>query len=117
MGGAAADEQVVNFHEIKFMAAPLRFEHQDECGVLVDIDFVDRVHHDPDSQFAHIQLIPRYLFVDHPGARNEVMPAAFFRLPEHPKKTEADRRKADRSEPTKRRLAKAWRLTVDTDDA
>ena len=48
MGGAAAHEQIVDFHEIKFMAALLGFEHQDEGGVLVDVDFFDGIHHHPD---------------------------------------------------------------------
>jgi len=29
-------------------AAPLRFEHQDERRVLIDMDLIDRVHYDPD---------------------------------------------------------------------
>jgi hypothetical protein len=30
------------------MAAPPRFEHQNERGIFVDVDFVNGIHHDRD---------------------------------------------------------------------
>lgn len=117
VSGTAANEQVIDFHEIKFMAALLRFEHKDERRILIDVDSIDGVHHDPDSKFAHNHLIPRLLLMNHPGARDKIMPAALFALPKHPKKADANGRKADGGEPAKRGLAKSRRLPVVADNA
>ena len=46
--GAAANVQIIELHKIDFMATPLRFEHQNERRVLIDMDLIDGVHHDPD---------------------------------------------------------------------
>ena len=53
VGRAATDEEVVQFHVIDFVPAPLRFEHQDKRCVLVNIDFFNGVHDDPDLQRSH----------------------------------------------------------------
>src|SRR5262245_42274182 len=53
VGRAGKDEQVVEFHVVNFMIALLRLKQQDKSGVLVDVDFFDRVHYDPDFQYRH----------------------------------------------------------------
>jgi glycerol-3-phosphate responsive antiterminator len=42
------NEQVVEFHIVDFMIPLLRLEQQDKSRVLVDVDFLNGVHHDPD---------------------------------------------------------------------
>src|SRR5262245_35181486 len=53
IGGAGTDEQVVEFHVINFMLTLLRLEQQHKSGVLVDVNFLDRIHDDPDFQYRH----------------------------------------------------------------
>src|SRR5262245_37958916 len=53
IGGAGTDEQVVEFHVVNFMIALLRLKQQDKSSVLVDVDFFDRVHDDPNFQYRH----------------------------------------------------------------
>ena len=117
MSGAAADEQIIDFQEIKFMAAPLRFEHQDKCRVLIYTYFLDRVHDDGDFKFVHNYVTLRHLFLNDPGTRDEIMPAALFALPKHPEKPDGDGREADRGEPSQRRLTHAWLLTITINQA
>ncbi len=66
MGSAAAQGQLVDLHEIDFVPALLRFQHQDKGRVLVDVDFVDRVHDDADFQFTHVGYLVRDLIAEPP---------------------------------------------------
>jgi 7,8-dihydro-6-hydroxymethylpterin-pyrophosphokinase len=58
MSQPAANEKIVYLHEIEFMAALLRLEHQHEGRVFIDIDLFHGVHHNPDLQIPHRFLIP-----------------------------------------------------------
>ncbi len=59
MRSPAAQEHVVDSHEKDFMAALLRLQHQDESRVLVDVDLLDGVHDDADSETSHTHPFPR----------------------------------------------------------
>ncbi len=52
---AAANKQIGQFHVTELMPAPLRFQHQHERGVLIDIDSIDGVHDDADSKPSHTE--------------------------------------------------------------
>src|SRR5262249_21952440 len=59
VGGPGTDEQVVEFHVVNFMIALLRLEQQDKSRVLVDVNFFDRVHDDPNFKHLHIHSTPQ----------------------------------------------------------
>src|SRR5262245_45733595 len=46
--GSAPNVQIIELDKIDFMASALRFEHQNERRVFIDMDFIDGVHHDSD---------------------------------------------------------------------
>lgn len=68
---------------------------------------------------AHSSLLTIFLLSYHPGARQEIVPAAFFPLPQDPQESQSQRGAAQThgADPAKQRAAVANRPSIDTYDA
>src|SRR6266545_3433229 len=66
IGCAATDEQIIEFHEVNFMAAPLRLQHQDKRCVLIDVDLIDGVHDHADFSILHSLFSQSYFSLESP---------------------------------------------------
>ncbi|CVB21158.1 Uncharacterised protein [Serratia marcescens] len=53
--------EIVHLHVVQFVTAALRFEQHGEAGVFLDVDGIDRVHHDAELN---------HLFSFNPGRRS-----------------------------------------------
>ena len=113
----AADREVIKLHIGERVASLLRLKHQDEGGVLVDVDLINGVHDDPDLQGSHrFTRLGRALSYD-PGAGHQIVPSPFLPVPENAQKTHEQRRDRQGADPADQGLTVSDGLLAGADDA